>query len=318
MLKIMDLDRLMTGPVQVSLEGASGVKRTVTPVDTGEDIDVIPGDGIFSAPVPGFADSTVKFKIRSGKLIWAGSFKLDPNDLKAAAIIKLGAGGEANTLSEAEAMALDKRTSVVPQPKADHRSPRDPGYQGGGSGAYPGRGEPGFSHRAKVGPGFVLWALLFVSFGLCLAVTLALFGRRSRGAALLDRPAPAGRVDPVRLDGSADEALNGPLAGHRVVLLGPQLKGHPDLISCLDQNPLPDELVTAVESLAVTEGPPVALLITDKELLDRPGQADPVSPLNRRVSGRFPLWVQQGPAEWSGWPKDATAPDPGGDEDQDG
>ena len=310
MLKIADHQGLLTKPAKVTLRGSSGTVRKVSPADNGVRPDVSAGDRIYTAPVPSFPDLIANYEIRSGDNKWTGKFGLDPKDVKATMVVKLARGGKSDPLTEEQARRLIKPMRVVAKPSAGHRSPRGerPKAPAGGAATYPDRqASEGFSRQAKVGPGFVLWALLFVSFGLGLAITVALLGRRSGAAAQLVPPAAPSPVAPMRLQGPVDAALAGPLASYRVVLLGPAPEGADGLVTCQDEAPLPDELVAAVESLAVTQGAPVALLLTDKELLDQPDQADPVVTLNKRVAGRFPLWVVDGPEDWELW-TDQPAP----------
>jgi len=98
-------------------------------------------------------------------------------------------------------------------------------------------------------------------------------------------------------------ALEGPLKDYRVVCLGPVAPEHQQIIPCLDQAPLPEELVAAVERLAAAAGNPVALLVTDPSLVERSGRDRHRKALQKQIYGRFPLWVVDGPESWEPWPE---------------
>ena len=170
-------------------------------------------------------------------------------------------------------------------------------------------GEAQDPREGRLGPGYVLWAVTFVTLALGFSVTVALSGRRPRAAARLAAPGESQTVAPTRLSSEdVAQALQGPLKDYRVVLLGDLMgeAGEADeenLVRCVEQSPLPEELVVAVERIAAVSGPPPALLVTDAQLLDRPGPPDPLISLDRRVASRFPLWVVDGPPNWQTWPE---------------
>ena len=310
LLQIYDPKRYLKKPPTVTLKGSMGSARKVKPADSGkiQHSDVAKGDRIFSAPAPFFPDGVVNIKIKSERRSWKTKVRIDPEQAQALVFLQLFADGKVKEVprdvvgkplppghvpwGRRPTTGLGRNLGEVrPVIPTVTRTTRPKSQTGGG---------------ANLGSGFVLWALAFVTLGLGMAITLALTGRRPRGAARL-AVAAGEAVDPVHLDaGQVAAALTGPLAGHRVVLLGPAPDhGGDAVVSCLEENPLPDELVTAVERLAVSDGPPVALLVTDPEQLDRAGPTDPVLSLGKRVARRFPLWVVDGPEQWSAWGKTA-------------
>ena len=168
--------------------------------------------------------------------------------------------------------------------------------------------------EGKLGPGFVLWAISFLTVALGFSITVALSGRRPRTAARLAFASEHEPVAPTRLrTEDVAEALSGPLKDYRVVILGELVDAEGraleldeqglNIVRCLEDAPLPEELVTAVERTAALGGPPPALLVTDAGRLDRPGPPDPVISLDRRVAARFPLWIVNGPQDWQAWPE---------------
>ena len=319
LLQIYDPKRYLKKSPRVTLRGSMGSGRVVTPADSGkiQHSDVAKGDRIFSAPAPFFPDGVVNIVIKSDKRVWKTKVRIDPEQAQALVFLQLFADGKVKEVPRDVVgkplppghVGLGRNLGEVrPVIPTVTRTTRPKSQTGGG---------------ANLGSGFVLWALAFVTLGLGMAITLALTGRRPKGAARLAVAGDAA-VDPVQLEADdAAAALAGPLAGHRVVLLGPAPEEVGDaVVTCLEENPLPDELVTAVERLAVSHGPPVALLVTDPEQLDRAGPTDPVLSLSKRVARRFPLWVVDGPEEWAGWGTRNSElgtrnsePDPGAEEE---
>ena len=297
LLQIYDPKSYLKKPPRVTLRGSLGTERVVIPEDSGkiQHSDVARGDHIFSGPAPFFPDGVVNVTIKSERRTWKIKVKLDPDEAQALVFLQLFKNGK-----------------VKEVPRDVVGKPLPPGHVGLGRNLGEVRPviptvtrttRPKGQGSANLGSGFVLWALAFVTLGLGVAITLALTGRRPRDAARLAASGGA-PITPVQLEETAvAAALEGPLAGHRVVLLGDGPRDAPRVVRCLEQNPLPEELVTAVERLAVSPGPAVALLVTDPELLDRAGPTDPVITLSKRVAQRFPLWVVDGPEEWDIWPE---------------
>ena len=298
LLQIYDPKRYLKQPPTVTLRGSMGTERIITPHDSGkiQHSDVQRGDRIFSGPAPFFTDGVVNITIRSVRRVWQIKVKVDQEQAQSLVFLQLFAGDKVKEVPRDVAgkpqppnqVGLGRNLggvrTVIPTVT---RTPRPKSMGGSDRGA----------------SGFVMWALLFVTLGLGIAITWALTGRRPRGAARL-AAADAAPIAPVRLELEAlDAALDGPLARQRVVVLGetPRQSASSRVIRCLERHPLPDELVSAVERLAVVPGPALALLVSDPELLDRAGPADPVVSLQRRVAGRFPLWVVDGPREWEEW-----------------
>ncbi len=298
LLQIYDPKSYLKVAPKVTLKGSLGTGRVIVPQDSGkiQHSDVIKGDRVFSAPAPFFPDGMVNIAIKSQRRKWAIKVRMNPEVAQALVFLQLFKNGK-----------------IKEVPRDSVGKPLPPGHVGLGGGRNLGavreviptvtrptrpKSQGG---SANLGSGFVLWALAFVTLGLGVAITWALTGRKPRGASRLAAPGKQ-PIAPVQL--TADQVaavLQGPLADHRVVLLGEAPDGGGDVVRCLEEHPLPEELVTAVEQLAVSPGPPVALLVTDPELLDRAGPTDPAISLSKRVARRFPLYVVDGPEQWEGW-----------------
>jgi len=316
-------------PPVVQVTSADGEVVELRPRDDGVPPDATGGDEIYTAHVPSFSGAKVSLAITAGEATWGTSLALDAGTPFSRVTVELATDGTA------VATPITGGPDGQPPPAGGgDPGPGDGGDPGPGGGGTPGGADPvpggGDDSRpdprapgsqpivpdrstaaapaeaadrpSSFAPGLALWAVLFALLGTGLALVPSWLGRRNRGPATLDPPPPPGTVAPISL--AADDvgsALAGPLADHRVVVLGPVPEGSRGLILCREPAPLPDELVAAVEGVAAAEGPRPALLVTDASLLDRPGRRPPLEALADAVAGRFPLFVVDGPNEWSSW-----------------
>ena len=308
-----DPAKLMKKPPRVTLLGSSGASRMVMPRDDGTAEDVKAGDSFHTSVVPSFPDPKLNIEIASGEKKWSLDVTLDARDDHAMIIAYVETNGRVSRLNINEVMAVMRPKAKAPKapvfgidpPREALHIHREKIPHSGPPGA-PAAGSSKSKVRAKLGPGFAIWAVLLVSFGLGLGVTISIMGRRSRPVARLAGVALEGEHAPVRLEmGRVSDALAGPLSGHRVITVGDTDLALEGVIPCLDRGPLPDELVAAAEALALTNGAPPALLILDPDSLDRPGPAEAVVDLAAALSGRVPLWVVDGPRQWERWPQRA-------------
>ena len=273
LLKVEDPSAFLGDEAKVVLTGPEGT-TTATVRDDGTMPDAIAGDRAYSVSVSERLGSPVTAVITGGDSRWEGTVELDLESDKPEIHLMLRAGGVAET--------FESDLELSPVSVGDHSdAPPPPGV------------DPGI--------GIWLWGFLFLGVGLGVGIAVVRLGRRPTAASALEgvpgrREAPR-RVEPADLAA----ALAGPLAGTRLAVLGTLRWPPENAIPCVEQAPLPVELVRAVERLAVEPGPPVALLLTAPDLLDRPGPGDPVVELAREVGGRFPLWVVGGPQGWSQW-----------------
>ena len=318
-------------PPVVTLTAAGGDDLELRPRDDGVPPDATGGDEIYTAHIPSFSGASVSLAIIAGDSQWSTSIALDSTQPFSRVTVQLSPDGtaEATLLTGGPDGQAPPAGGGDPGPGGGG----DPG-PGGGSDPIPGGGDdsrpdpipasdqPIVPDRSTVAdptraaerpssfaPGLTLWAVLFALLGTGLALAPSWLGRRNRGPAPLDPQPPTGTVAPIRLRArDVDGALDGPLEGHRVIVLGPIPDERGGLIRCQQRAPLPDELVAAVEGIAASEGPRPALLVTDAARLDRPGRAPAVEALAARVGGRFPLWVVDGPGDWARWPTAEESP----------
>jgi hypothetical protein len=273
LLKIQDPTGTVGDEAQVALSGPDG-STTATVRDDGEMPDAIAGDGAYSVSVSERLGTPLSIVVTSGDSSWTGTAELDLESDKPEVRLRLRASGVA------EVAESDLELSPVATVDQDQAPP-----------------PPGVSP----GIGLWIWGILALGIGIGVGIAVVRLGRRPGSASPLEWGSGP-EVEPRRIE-SADlpAALAGPLAETRLAVLGSLRSPPGNAILCREQAPLPVELVRAVERLAVEPGPPVALLLTGPDLLDRPGPRDPLEELALEVGGRFPLWVVGGPAGWTRW-----------------
>lgn len=282
------------GVPEVTATGAGSESVELGPQDDGVPPDATAGDEIYTAHVPAFTGASVELHVTAGDRSWSTSVSLDADRPFSRVTLELGADGDVVATPIAGGGIEGQ-----PLPPADGPAPQAIPQTAAG----PGEPEKAAERPSNVGASLALWAVLAAFFGVALVLAPRWLGRRSGGPSTLSPPMPTGAIPPVCLDaGDLSAALEGPLAGHRVLTLGAVPEGHPALFECVDRGPLPDEIVSAVEGLAASEGAPPALLVCEPTLLDRPGREPAIVSLERRVAGRFPLWVVDGPEGWQTWP----------------
>ena len=306
LVQLYDPDGRLTQPPVVLLTGSDGTRLEARPLDDGTMPDIQAGDGTWSAPVFGAPTGALAVEITAGAASWTGEVTIDPADDRPRIFLRLDEG-VARPANPDEVGGPDPGATAP----AEGTRPPPPEGEADSEGEAdatppppPATGSPeGLSARRKEGaavdlrPGAALeivgWLLACLGAGL----GLALLGRRSRGPARLATPLQgehtAWRIGPEGLIG----VLEGPLRGHRVVVLGAAPE-RPEVVQVEEDGPLPAELVAAVEALAAVAGPPVALLVTELDRLDRQGPGSPAHGLARCVAGRFPLVVVGGPSDW--------------------
>ena len=307
MLKIYDPDRHVADEVKIKVIGVkSGGMTEEIARDKGGTGDEDPDDRIFSTLVNMATETELKLELSSGANRWETTVSLDvrpgrpinvvlalgaPGQLKRTTLNKVFNLRNGNKFKTAGGKSTKKNASTKEAPPRTHfKSTGD-----GTSAANSATGEE---------KGWLLKALGFTTLGFLLALATRLTRRREQHMALLDIDQETEEpVLPVRLEEDQVPALlAGPLAAHRVVLLGPDLTPPTDnIIRCLDSSTSPEELVRAVEAMAVRAGLPPALLVSDTEQLSSPITGNPATHLAQRVARRFPLYVVDGPSAWRAW-----------------
>jgi len=266
-LRILDPAGLLEGEVTVILVGDQGSRKFVAKPETGSQgsAHATPIYATSMEPV----GSTMTIRVINAGNSWVGTLPALKGLDEPEAYVKVLPTGVVE-LVERSTVSRPLPVEVVPRRASD----------------------------AKPGPGLWLWGVLFLGLGVGGGIGLVVLGRRPRGDCRLDTAAEA--PTPPRRLAAADltSAVRGPLANHRLVVLGELEEPLPHVIPCRDRAPLPQELVRAVERLAVVPGPSVGLLLTRPDLLDEAGPGDPLERLAAEIDGRFPLWVVDGPDRW--------------------
>lgn len=262
---------------QAMLVSGDGPVRSVPLRDDGQAPDLVAGDGRYAGSASSVPAGLSELRIEGKDGVWNGLAEgLSPDQGRLTWMVELDAEGG---------------LQVTPR-----EPPPPPGPPGGA--APPDGGPPDPPPRVtsptQLLPGTLLWALAFLGGGLGLGLGIWRYGRGSvRRSQLLDLPheaIPSRTVEPHALGG----LVEGALADHRWVVVGPvpEAMAHVVHYRCADSRPVPEELVAAVEDLAVRDGGPVALLVTDAEQLGRAGRRKPREDLERWVDDRFPLvWL---------------------------
>lgn len=307
LLQLQDAQSVAVGPMTVHLRGSDGTERHLEAADDGQMPDLSAGDHTYSVPIPSFTDTAVEVTVENGSRSWTFSATVPLDDEKPLVRVVLGADGSAR---------LAKAPSAPPAGMGMNgmgNGGMSPAMNGGPRTTAPGTPMPGGSVATTPGLSQVAAparAAIFINSALLGGVGVGLGAgivwlRRGRARVpRLSTPASAAAAV-VRLGAeSLADVVDGPLRQYRVVLLdAPDAPGpsRPHVFRCEEAGVTPRELVLAVEALAATAGPPVALLVTDLSALDRPGPSGAAAALVDAVAGRFPLYVVDGPDEWAAW-----------------
>ena len=160
--------------------------------------------------------------------------------------------------------------------------------------------------RNPMEPGLLLWGFLVSVVNILAAFVLIRRGTRLVRPARLSRPKPT-QIAPVGIElEHVNRALEGPLAGYRVVLVG-QVRPLPDkAFPCDERGVSPGELVAAVQELALTPGPPVAVLVVEPGDLDPAGLVPALVAVDRCLKRLAPLWAVRAPKSWKRWAPPAS------------
>ena len=309
MLKIYDPEKFLSDDVKVKVIGIkSGEMIEEIATDTGGAADEDAGDRIFSTLINRATEAELKLELGSGGKRWDTKVTLEykvgrPINV----VLALGKNGEVKRTTLNRILSQRSSITVAPTAGGSTSTKESPGANLGDSaeGASAGEdtsgnGEDSTSRKE----GWLLQALGFTALGFLLAAISRFSRHRGQRMARLDLDQEnAEPVLPARLDASQVPALlAGPLARHRVVLIGPDLDTPADnIIRCLDSETSPEELVRAVEAMSVRAGLPPALLVADTEQLYSPITGNPATHLAQRVARRFPLYVVDGPSAWRAW-----------------
>lgn len=313
MLKVYDPDRHLGDEVKIKVIGVkSGGMTEEIARDKGGAGDEDPGDRIFSALVNMATETELKLELSSGANRWDTTVSLEVRPGRPInVVLALGAPGQLKHTTLNKVFNLRRGNEVKPvlaiskKNRSASKAPSHTLFRTSQDGASAISSTDG-SKSSPTGKqkGWLLQAVGFTALGFLLAVMMRLTRRREQRKALLDIDQETVEpVLPARLEEDQVPALlAGPLAAHRVVLLGPDLADPTDnIVRCLDSSTSPEELVRAVEAMAVRSGLPPALLVSNTEQLSSPITGSPANHLAQRVARRFPLYVVNGPSAWRTW-----------------
>jgi hypothetical protein len=280
LLRLRDTEGLLGKEAQVVLTDADGDSIQVKVTDRGDHPDANANDGVLSAAAFGGVEGQLTVAVTAGEERWEGSASLTTDVANPELSLMLTAdGGVANWEMQQPEQRLEPLIIANPS------------------------GEAVLATTNAGMRGVWLWLVLLGATGLGLGHAWVRLGRRPMGPARLTPEREPGTVPPGRFDASQRQAVLDALAGERrVVVAGPLAHAPAGVIRVEEIAPLPVELVLAIEQLAAQDGPPVAMVVTDPAVLDRPAEQDPCQELARLVDRRFPLWIQDGPDSWPAWP----------------
>ncbi len=243
--------------LQASVRGSTGTQMQVRFRNDGQPPDLEALDTIHTTAFP-MADTSMTLTLTSAGETWEVETSVDQSSANPVVTLHLGPNGGLVVVQEEGSRPSDSQTST----------------------------------SSSSGSGVWVWGGLFLGVGVGLGLGLRWIGRRpARAVALSGLP----QRDPIALNslarGGLDELLTGPLAAHRVIVVGDPGDCAGAHAVCADLAISPVELVSAVEREAAAEGGPVALLVIDPARIVQDGRRPPLQDLDLRVGGRFPVWL---------------------------
>lgn len=294
LIDVQDPSGLCASVPRVLVTSTTGKAEKCTLKNNGKPPDQKKDDKIYTGAIHKINGSNLAtVLVKSGDNEWLVKVSSDKALNSERIILKLSAGGKVSH-SFVSKPSTESGTPPPPSPNKQGPQPDQPLGKTGTTAS-----EETGSSSSGIGP-LVITAITAVVL-ICIVL---FFKRRKRPQGVaLEVEIATGVFPPRRLESEqVGELLAGPLAGHRVVLVGDP-EAHEEsveggVIRCLSDFPFPDELVVAIERLAVTPGLPVALLVTHQDRLPKSSAMDPLDVLAEEVEGRFPLWVVDGFEDW--------------------
>jgi len=278
-LIIQDPSSYLVSAPTVTVSDAEQQSVTVEVRDDGNPPDARASDGKYTGTILGLTKGKYTFSIQGTDRTWTGSAKIDPAGDKPTIALRLGKGGMAD-VRQADATDDEIRNITVADGSGRQLATVTyTGYQG-----------------------MWAWFVLFAAGGVGLGLGFAWWKSAPRRPSVLRGASPS-PVVPRRLRaGEVGDLLAATLPGHRLVVVGDSGGEEPRIWRVAEPHPLPGEVVVAADELARWSGPPVGILVLSPSCLDAPGDGeDPARVLAREAEGRFPIWVVDGPWDWSIW-----------------
>ncbi len=268
-LQLHDPKSNLKGPPRVRLGALDG--QTLLPVDDGTGADPHANDRVFSVSLDGWDGTTTSFEVSDGKTTWKARGKHE------------GGTWIWVRIHNERTMQIGEGTPEVSGP-VDGEEGRPPASDQG----------------ALIGPvsetvwavTAALWALVAASLSAGLGLGMALVVRGGpRAAAILGAeasPVPSRLLAPSELEPTLQA-----LGSRRLLLIGPPPPSLPPALQPLviADGALPEEILAAARELALVDGAPLALLVTDPRSMDQPAGSPALDRLLTLVGARFPVLV---------------------------
>ncbi len=261
-IHVQDPLRQVVGPLHAKLDGSQGTSQVVRFRDDGTAPDHTPGDGVHSAVVT-IPDTMVHLELKAGDRNWTGDAVLPETEKDTVLRLQLGPESGVVVLQGARGML----------------------------------GGPGPS--GSPADGLWIWAVVLAAVGLGFGIALRWVTARPPPSARLRGPSKLAQVPPRRFAPGQVGQVLASLSDQQVFALGPVPEGAA-VISCTDARVTPEALIRAVEHAAIPVATPTALVVTDPDALELPFRQAPADALCRVISGRFSLWLVDGPSDWEG------------------
>lgn len=272
LLQLHDADGQLKGEPVVRIEGWAGPE--LRPLDDGKGADRHAGDRVYGIRLDAWPGGSARITLTDGQQTWQGRGE--------------GKAGEQLWVRVRERGRLQVGDGTV--------QPVGSGADAEGRSPLP-QGSPTLDLEGAQGPAvrlaLLLWGAVSLAFLVGLGGALAwLRWSRSAAPVPLDVAVAPGAPTTVASHDELPEIL-GELGPRRLVIVGPTPMILPANIRPV-QSPtgiLPDELVDAIEALALRGGDPVAVLVMDADALDRPTHGTALQRLEAALAGRCPLVV---------------------------
>jgi hypothetical protein len=258
-ISVHDPDKTFVGQPRVTLEGWRG--RPLELKDDGAYPDPVAHDDVYCAAIEGWSSTSLEVVVHNDTRSWTSTATLQP-------------GGSLWVVVHA-----DKATRLdVPVTGPN----RPTGAPVGGSALGPMRAAPPGQPRD-----LAFYLVLLASFGLGAGGLTQWYRRHPGRPALPDGEAVSRPFTPIRTTAEDLPRHLRDAGWKRWAVLGPLPEGAGlDDVVPLEAGATPREVLQALENLALAPGPPVALLVSDREALDREDFRDPVERLEALVAGR--------------------------------
>ncbi len=281
LLKMRDQQGLLEQSTEVIITSADGQERRATLRDDGKLPDAVAGDHIWSSPVAGLGSDEVEVSMEVGGELRTVEARIEQRADGPLLFLVLGRRGLAVAVERTEPGG-----SQASQTAASGTSATLSGQPWDG----------------RVGAAL---AVLLCALGLLAGFASGFWTRGRALIAMVARAAPARPATPrLFAPGSLEALLAGPLASHRVLLVGPGEAAHPKLARILEPELHPAELAARANALRGSAEEPCAVVVTDALMLDAERPAEAVQQLCALLDS-VEIWTVAGPSTGNRGPRRA-------------